>query len=366
MTDGAPGGRRRPRLLLVTSLYPTPDDPKAGVFVARRVAALRASGVTVSVVRPPDYRRSLNRRLLRMTAQSLVRRGPFDGVEGHVLYPTGSIALVAARLRRVPVLLYAHGADVLEAPKAGRRHEFLARWTAHHADAIVTNSQAMADAVAANLDASAEVIPPGVDLERFRPLDRAAMREALGLPLDARIALYVGAFIERKGPDVFGDALRRSAGWSGYAVGEGGLERLLVETGTVTCISSVSPDEIPKWLSAADVVVVPSRREPLGLAAVEALACGVPVIASDTGGLRESVRDGVNGLLVPAADVEALAAALDRIADDDFRRALAARARDSVREHDMTAVTARMAGVWRRLGVDLLPGAGLNPPGDAG
>jgi D-inositol-3-phosphate glycosyltransferase len=111
------------------------------------------------------------------------------------------------------------------------------------------------------------------------------------------------------------------------------------------------PTEVAAWMRAADVVVVPSRREPLGLAAVEALACGTPVVASSVGGLREVVRDGENGLLIPPEDPGALAAALGRLADNGLRARLGAAGPASVAGHDIRAAAAQMAEVWAELGV---------------
>jgi glycosyltransferase involved in cell wall biosynthesis len=108
---------------------------------------------------------------------------------------------------------------------------------------------------------------------------------------------------------------------------------------------------VPDWLRTADVVVVPSRREPLGLAAVEALACGTPVIASNVGGLREVVRDAENGLLIPPNDPGALTAALVRLLDPSLRERLGAAGPASVAGHDIRIAAAEMAEVWAELGV---------------
>jgi glycosyltransferase involved in cell wall biosynthesis len=89
----------------------------------------------------------------------------------------------------------------------------------------------------------------------------------------------------------------------------------------------------------------------LGLAAVEALACGTPVVASAVGGLTEVVRDGENGLLVPPGDPSALAAALARLEDPDLRARLGAAGPASVAGHDSRAAAAAMAEVWAELGV---------------
>jgi glycosyltransferase involved in cell wall biosynthesis len=215
---------------------------------------------------------------------------------------------------------------------------------------VVTNSAATARLVE-QLGAVAEVIPPGVDFVRFRPGDRAVARSRLGLPDGVLIALYVGGLSLRKGADVFAAALAGLPTWQGVMVGGGELESELRQQASVRLVGVAAPNEIPAWMQAASVIVVPSREEPLGLAAVEALGCGIPVVASRTGGLVDVIRDDENGLLVEPADPAALVAALVRLEDASLRDRLAGAARASVEGHDLRITTERMASLWRRLGV---------------
>jgi glycosyltransferase involved in cell wall biosynthesis len=338
-------------MLVVTPIYPTTDRPEAGPFVRRRVDALRAGGADVEVVSFSDYGRPGWRRYLELLARALRPRPRPDGVEGHVLLYAGMVALLAARLHRRPLLLYAHGHDVRETASRSRVHLALARRVARRADAIVTNSTATASMVA-RLGVSADVVPPVVDFERFRPGDQAVNRERLGLPRDARIALYVGTLSARKGADVFAAAVAQARGWLGVMVGGGDLRAALARDHPGLRLAGIiEPDEMPAWFAAADVVVVPSRDEPLGLAAVEALACGVPVIASAVGGLMDVVRNEQTGMLVRPADPGAIADALRRLEDPDLRARFRAAARASVANHDIGLSTERMAAIWRRLGV---------------
>lgn len=345
------GPRSRARLMVVSSLYPTRDRPEVGPFVARRVAGLRRRGIEVVVIAAPSYRASALRRHARMLVAALRPRGRIDGVESHVLYPAGLIGLAAATLRRRPLVVYAHGADVGWSARRGPLDRALASLVARHATAVVTNSAATAERVAA-LGAVARVIPPGVDLDRFRPQDRASARSALGLPQGDRIALYVGTLSRRKGADVFADALDRVDGWTGIAVGDGELRASLAARRGLRIVGAIAPDEVPAWMAAADVVVVPSRDEPLGLAAVEALACGIPVVATAVGGLREVVRDGFNGRSVAPGDPAAIAAALGDLETEEARARLAGPARASIADFDVRTTDAAMAALWAELGVE--------------
>jgi len=344
-------GFRPARILVVTSLYPTPDRPEAGAFVRRRVDSMREGGVQVEVIAAPDYRVGALQRHLSMLVRGLRHRPRPDGVEGHVLFPAGLVALLVARWHRAPLVIYAHGADVGISARRTAIHRALARLVARSAAKIVTNSTSTAGSVA-RLGRTATVIPPGVDLERFQPGDRHAARNRLGLPEDRLVALYVGALSARKGADTFAEAIRRSPRWLGVMVGRDALgPKRLKPDARLLLTGTVPPDDVPAWMIAADVVVVPSRHEPLGLAAIEALACGIPVVAAAVGGLVEVISDGANGLLVPPADPGAVAAALGRLEDGGLRSSLAGSARSSVEVHDARRITARMADLWRELGV---------------
>ncbi|MGW0392134.1 D-inositol-3-phosphate glycosyltransferase [Streptomyces sp. NPDC003042] len=166
-----------------------------------------------------------------------------------------------------------------------------------------------------------EVVHPGVDLNTFHPGDgRAAARARLGLPADAFIPLYAGRIQRLKGPDVLVGAvaeLLRAApalrgrllvpvvgGHSG-AGPSGGARDLARELGVADVLRFFPPvpqRELADWYRAADVLMVPSRSESFGLVALEAQACGTPVLAAAVGGLPTAVRDGVSGMLVPGHD----------------------------------------------------------------
>lgn len=340
------------RLLVVTSLYPTPDRPQAGPFVARRVAALRDSGVDVVVASSPSYRAGPVRRHLLILKAALTAPGPFHGVEAHPLLVAGLVALAAARLRRIPLVVYAHGSDVVVTAQRTAIHAALARLVARSAAAVVTNSTDTAGFVE-RLGARPLIIPPGVDLDLFTPSTETREEARLRLGLrSGRLALYVGSLSRLKGADLFAAGVDAAAGWTGLLVGDGELAaELAANHPDVVQRGPVAPDAVASWLRAADVVVVPSRREPLGLAAVEALACGTPVIAAAVGGLRDVIRDGENGLLVPPEDPTAIADALGRLSDPLLRAKLAGAARASVAGHDIREATAAMAAVWADFGV---------------
>ncbi|MCV7198349.1 D-inositol-3-phosphate glycosyltransferase [Mycobacterium angelicum] len=170
-----------------------------------------------------------------------------------------------------------------------------------------------------------DVVHPGVDLEVFRPGDRRVARAALGLAPDEPVVAFVGRIQPLKAPDI---VLRAAAKLPGVRVvvaggpsGSGlaapdGLIRLADELGITARVTFLPPQSrtnLATLFQAADLVAVPSYSESFGLVAVEAQACGTPVVAAAVGGLPVAVRDGITGTLVAGHGVDQWADAIDRL-----------------------------------------------------
>ena len=223
-----------------------------------------------------------------------------------MVVPTGLVGWAVARLRRVPLVIYAHGRDVRDWRAKPAPVRWLTRFTARRADRVVTNSEDTA-AYLREMGVEPAVIPPGVDLARFSVTPRPGERRVL----------YLGGRNRRKG----------------YEIARG-----LADTLVGPWLRDVEPKDIPELIAAHDVVLVPSRAEPFGLVAVEAHAAGRWVIAADVGGLRDIVIDGVNGTLVADGDY---AGALARVPDYDPGTVAA-----TARRFSLERWQAALAAVW--------------------
>jgi D-inositol-3-phosphate glycosyltransferase len=178
-----------------------------------------------------------------------------------------------------------------------------------------------------------ETVSPGVDLSMFRAGPALEARRRLGLPADSIVLVFAGRIQPLKGPDIVlhaaAELLRSSpaladklmvvfvGGPSGSEVGAPGRLDGLAETlgisGSVRLEPPCPQRELADWYRAATVVLVPSHSESFGLVALEAQACGTPVVAAAVGGLRTAVRDGFSGILVEGHDPVAYARVLDKL-----------------------------------------------------
>jgi D-inositol-3-phosphate glycosyltransferase len=214
------------------------------------------------------------------------------------------------------------------------------------ADALIANTDAEAASLVSLYEAcpdNVSVVSPGVDLYTFTAgSGRKAAREAVGLPQDAHILAFVGRIQPHKGPEVLiravAEMLSHSphlrpklitvimGGASGSGLGE--VERLkdlvswLNISDVVRFENPVPRAQLPQWYRAADLVCVPSYSESFGLVALEAQACGTPVVATAVGGLRTAVADGISGVLVDGHDPRAWSSVLARLIQEPQRRVL--------------------------------------------
>jgi D-inositol-3-phosphate glycosyltransferase len=214
------------------------------------------------------------------------------------------------------------------------------------ADALIANTDAEAASLVSLYEAcpdNVSVVSPGVNLSMFTAgKGKSAARKELDLPADAHIITFVGRIQPHKGPEVLIRAIAEMVGHSpmlrsklltqivGGASGGNGAEvdrlKELVQWLGISDVVRFAPPaerkELPNYYRASDLVCVPSYSESFGLVALEAQACGTPVVASAVGGLRTAVADGISGVLVDGHDPRAWSSVLARLLQEPQRRVL--------------------------------------------
>ena len=261
------------------------------------------------------------------------------------------------RSKRIPVFASFQGGDRPWSPlEAKVRPSSLRRATG----LIIASSAERARVAAAYPKAAPPVanIPNPLDTEEWRPIDRLEARRQLGIDPDAFLVVNHGRIsIGRKGLDVLLDAWDLCEGGKLVIIGSGEDDAAFAEllaqhqSPSVEWLAGYSTDRalMRAWLSAADIYVTASRIEGMPVAPLEAMACGLPIIATDAQGLPDILEDGEasGGLMVPKDDAQALAAAITRLRKDrDLRHRLGAAARRRVEaQFSILGVGAQLAAL---------------------
>lgn len=317
----------RMRLLFVSNLFPNSAESVRGVFNAQQVGALsKLCEVTVvaptgkampdescngvRVIHPkfsniPLLSRPLNGWLFARAIRPVICREQFDMVLANWAYPDAYGVMLLAEKLKFPFATTVLGSDVNGLfDNRTRKQQVLHALRASRV--VFTRSKALQSRLAAE-GIESVVAYNGIDRTRFHPLDRAEACRKLGLDAKRRRVLYVGNLVPVKGPTVLVRAAEQLSGADVIFVGAGTEG---ISAGR--CVGARSHDEIPLWMNACDVLCLPSLNEGLPNVVLEAMACGLPVVASSVGGVPEVVRDGVNGFLVPPSAPIVLAEALQR------------------------------------------------------
>jgi D-inositol-3-phosphate glycosyltransferase len=295
----------------------------------------------------PAHISGLSKEFLR-----LLKSENYDAIHSHY-WISGKVAMPAAKELGIPLVHTMHTMARVknlnlaegETPEPMIRVQGETQVVAA-ANALVANTDAEAASLVSLYDACPDivhVVSPGVDLYTFTPgQGRSAAREVVGLPQDSLVVSFVGRIQPHKGPEVLiratSELVKHSpllrhklivnvmGGASGANTEE--VDRLK-ELATWLGIDDVvrfSPPvpraDLAQWYRAADLVVVPSYSESFGLVALEAQACGTPVVATAVGGLRTAVADGISGVLVDGHDPKAWSSVIARLLQEPQRRVL--------------------------------------------
>jgi glycosyltransferase involved in cell wall biosynthesis len=288
------------RILVVSQMYPGPDDPDLGVFVAQVERALAARGHEIERA-VLDRRAGGKRRYLDLARRTLTTARSFrpDVVHAHFLVPSG---LIAALTTRAPLVVTAHGRDVRNVG-AIPTVAAATRTVVRRAAAVVTVSDYLRRELEVKIPEArgkTHTVDSGVDLERFPELPA---------PDGATRFLHVGSLTPRKNVLRLARAFERVREGTLTFVGEGPLRPQLEGRPGIVLEGPVRHDEVPLFLAQAHVVCQPSLIEPFGQALLEAMATGRSVVATTIGGPPEFVPPEA-GVLVEPADEDALVEAL--------------------------------------------------------
>lgn len=297
-------------------------------------------------------KRFTHRRPIRELAAllELAQKKPASALVSSIWYPDGLIATVA---RQSPHIILAHGAELLPPPQRWRRGIWkkLQRYVLESADLVITNSHYTADLVeSAAPGASIQPLPLAVDHEFFSPQDTGDSRKTWDIPEDKLVISTVARLNRFKGHDLVLNALhslpeeiRKNILY--LVAGKGpdleSLKREAINLGivdNVRWIGYVDDNDLPSLYSASNLFVLPTRELPdqqsvegFGLVFLEAQACGVPVVGTNTGGIPDAIKHGEGGWLIEQDDLDALVKILTNLyADPDSFKVMGMKARERI------------------------------------
>lgn len=266
---------------------------------------------------------------------SLIKKNKlqFDLVHSHFTWSSGYVGAKIKEKYGVPFIITAHGHDIYSLPFKDEEWKSKIEYVLNSADSIITVSKSNLECIKKlNVKTPVTVLPNGYKKDLFYPMDSCECRKQLGLPIDKKIVLTIGNLEEVKGHEYLIKAISNIVihrkDFVCLIIGAGKLEKELerqIKSSNIQdyikLIGSKPHNEIPLWINACDVFVLPSLREGNPTVLVECLGCGKPFVGTEVGGIPEIIVSDDYGLLVKPGNSNDLAGkilnALDRVWDSN-------------------------------------------------
>lgn len=336
------------KVLLISNMYPR-GSSFSGIFVKHQVESIEKLGVQV-IKSVKESRSVLGYFPFIFESIYKILFYDYDIVHAHYVPHSALIPAMLKWIKKKPLIVTFHGTDARIFPFKNRINRMLTMLVVNHSDRIIARSEEM-KSVLGKLGCPGQkivVISAGVDISLFHPADKNRARDDLGLPVDKHIILYVGRLHEMKGVNDIYACAKHMPETLFVMVGDGA-----VKTDLKNCmfVGRKEYDEIPVWMSAADILVLPSYSEGLPNVVMEALSCGTPAIVTDVGGCPEVVKDGETGFVVPMGDVDALVERITYLLNDKemIERMGRIGRTDMIERYDHTVLMNRLKAVYEQL-----------------
>jgi len=282
----------------------------------------------------------------------------FDIIHAHFIYPDGFIGVKIKSQFKKPLVITGHGYDVYDLPFQNTHWTTVIKDTLNSADAVITVSKSnLRTLKKLHIVPEVRVINNGYSEDLFYPQNLLDCREKLTVALDKKIVLNVGNLELVKGQifliDAIEELIKNNPNILCIIVGEGklhyALDRYIRKKNLqnyVWLVGSINHEEIPLWINAADIFVLPSISEGFGVAQIEALACGKPVIATRNGGSEELIKSPEMGILVNSKDAKKLAHSIEKALNQSWDPD---RIRKSVIEYQWRSLIPQICEVYETL-----------------
>ncbi|MEV9640648.1 glycosyltransferase [Mammaliicoccus sciuri] len=365
------------KVVIFSNMYPSTEHPTYGIFVKNQVELLKNSGLDVKVIAINEPGKGPIEKIAKYISwvtQSLtylIRHKKKIGItHAHYAFPTGILSFIGKKLFNIPYIVTVHGGDL---DKMAKKSDRIAKYTKkilEEAAKVIVVGEKLRNDVLQDYEISpqkVEVMSMGVDTNIFKPMGQEEVRLLLNVPLNERVMIYVGNVIEAKGVIELLDAhyqlKKNHDDLLLYIIGSQKDQRFVdtvkekieneegLHPGSldIEFREPVSQTELAKWMAAADVLVLPSYHEGFGLVALEALASGAKVVATNVGGLPYLLQDNA-GILVEPHDADSLANGLEKALVDDITRAQQEVIQKVVQQHSYEVIVKRLNDIYEQNG----------------
>lgn len=326
------------RIMIFSNMYPSKEHPTFGIFVKNQVELLHTTPLTIETVvidEPGKGKVTTLKKYMswffRAFREMVSHRKELSLTHAHYAFPTGFISYVGKKWLGIPYVITVHGGDI---DKMAAKNALIAKMTKRilrAAEAVIVVGEKLKQDVLKTFQVPAErihVMSMGVDTSVFQQIPKEEARQALQLPQEEKLLLFVGNMIEAKGVlelmEAFKQLVSKDPKMSLHFIGSSKDQAFMDTfsqrmTGFESSIYHHEPlpqQTIALWMASADAFVLPSHQEGFGLVALEAMATGTKVVGADVGGLSYLLQDHA-GMLVEPRNAAALAEALQEVLRPD-------------------------------------------------
>jgi glycosyltransferase involved in cell wall biosynthesis len=357
-------------VLIISNMYPSENSPTFGIFVKNQVNALVKEGVQVDVLaitNASTKKQDVIRKYLSWLIRGiflLFKGYRYHTVHAHYVFPSGLIGLFFKLVWRSKLVVTAHGGDIDKMAKKSPLIQKVTTFILHKADFVIAVGQRLYQEVQDHYQVEPKkllLLSMGVNRNIFRKIaEKESMKSKLKLNKNSSVILFVGNITLDKGlidlVKAFALVKKQISQAELHLIGSTKNKPFVEELTTIIKEDRIEgivfhepkpQQDIAEWMNAADVFVLPSYIEGFGLVALEAMACGTPVVASNVGGLSYLLNNG-SGILIPPSDSQALSEGISQVLTNKTKRDfLIENGLKRAEEHDQQTIINKLKEIYR-------------------